>query len=156
VQRKGNTAVSEKQKTVHQNRRRGFIVAELIVVIIIVALLLGILIPPVVRFIRSAEADYEIAEARTAVTALQVINTITYERADIEENDPGIYDRANANNITLTEQGQKELEGLASTKLGKVDQILFEGNGQLKSLRYFTLDGSVVDYDSSQYSVDLA
>jgi type II secretory pathway pseudopilin PulG len=147
--------LAEKIKRRNKDRQSGFIVVELIVVIIIVALLLAILVPKVVQYINSAKADYEMSEARTVVTALQVINTITYEHADLETNDPGLYDRTDVYNMTLTKKGHQEVEDLASMEIGKIDQIVFEDSGQLKSLRYFTIDGSIVYYDSSHYTVDL-
>jgi hypothetical protein len=59
-------------------------------------------------------------------------------------------------NTKLTKRGYREIEKLSAMEaIGKVDQIVFNSEGTLQSMRYITLSGSTVTYDEADYSVQL-
>ena len=149
-----------RQKKRFNSKNGGFIVAELIVVLLIIALLAAILIPKVLGNIEVAKESAEIAETHTVTVTLQALLTMAYGNVITDSEDKPLtfseltyFDINDRSNIKLTKRAYREMEALAGVKFGKVENVVLENNVSLMSFRYYTPNGSTVDYIKGQYFV---
>ena len=70
--------IIEKQNEIKKHSKKGFTLVEVIVVLVILAILMAIAIPALTGYIDKAKERAAIAEAKTALTALQTISSQVY------------------------------------------------------------------------------
>jgi competence protein ComGC len=149
------------QTVKRQGRARdGFTWTEFAVVVIVIAAVIVILVPVLVSNIRQAREKGEIEETRTVTIALQAILSLA-NGDDVSENDmhavgdTGFFhtDPKSDDNMTLTAKAYAEMEALAMIKLGYVDRVKMRSAYTVESFRYRTPNGSLVEYQSGEYTV---
>ena len=150
----------------HERKKRidtqgGMIVFELVFVLVIISLLLAILLPKVLENIQAAKESAEIVETYMVTISLQSLLIMTYGN-EITDEDTGdqltiadltYFDVEDRSNIKLTYKAYREMKQLAGTNFGVVENIVLKNRITLYSFRYYTPNGSIVDYNNGRYSV---
>ena len=139
----------------------GMIVFELLFVLVIISLLLTILLPKVLESIQIAKETAEIVETRMVTISLQSLLIMTYgnEITDEDTGDPltladlTYFDIADRSNVKLTYKAYREMKQLSGVDFGVVENVVLKNRITLYSFRYYTPNGSIVDYNNGRYSV---
>ena len=110
--------------------------------LVILAILAAIMIPALTGWIEKANKKAAIAEARTALMAVQTVASENYNKSDLKISNPGQADDGQMNDDYVKEASKlAELEGKQ-----KIDQVILLPNNKVSSMTYISSEGHDVVY----------
>ena len=133
--------INKKQNEIKGQYKKGFTLVEVIVVIVIIAILAAIAVPALTGYIAKAKERSAIAEAKTALTALQSISSQVY----YYNVDGALYSQLS--NVTSNIRNYDKVTGRATRY---IDEINFLTGGNYKASNFVNTTTSL-NYPGYQY-----